>query len=84
MCIRDRHYDSYATDKELEAIFEKTFGPIQRKKYTEKKVRNYSPKPKLHKGKQKNHLPECVLVDEMCIRDSRKMLCYSQDVSHFC
>ena len=59
----EKHYDSYATDKELEAIFEKTFGPIQRKKYTEKKVRNYSPKPKLHKGKQKNHLPECVLVD---------------------
>lgn len=29
--------DSYATDKELEEIFEKTFGPIKRKKYTEKK-----------------------------------------------
>lgn len=59
----EKNYDSYATDKELEAIFEKTFGPIQRKKYTEKKVRNYSPKPKLYKGKEKNHLPECVLVD---------------------
>ena len=34
--------DSYATDKELEEIFEKTFGPIKRKKYTEKKVRQYS------------------------------------------
>ena len=59
----EKNYDSYATDKELEAIFEKTFGPIQRKKYTEKKVRNYSPKPKPYKGKEKNHLPECVLVD---------------------
>ena len=29
--------DSYATDKELEEIFEKTFGPIKRKKYTETK-----------------------------------------------
>lgn len=29
--------DSYATDKELEEIFEKTFGPIKRKKYNEKK-----------------------------------------------
>ena len=34
--------DSYATDKELEEIFEKTFGPIKRKKYNEKKVRQYS------------------------------------------
>jgi small GTP-binding protein len=55
--------DSYATDKELEAIFEKTFGPIKRKKYTETTVRNYQQKPKQYKGKQKNNLPECVLVD---------------------
>ncbi len=55
--------DSYATDKELEAIFEKTFGPIKRKKYTETTVRNYQQKPKQYKGKQNNNLPECVLVD---------------------
>ena len=55
--------DSYATDKELEAIFEKTFGPIKRKKYTDTKVRNYHQKPKQYKGKQNNNLPECVLVD---------------------
>ena len=55
--------DSYATDKELEAIFEKTFGPIKRKKYTETTVRNYQQKTKQYKGKQNNNLPECVLVD---------------------
>ncbi len=55
--------DSYATDKELEAIFEKTFGPIKRKEYTETTVRNYQQKPKQYKGKQNNNLPECVLVD---------------------
>lgn len=55
--------DSYATDKELEAIFEKTFGPIKRKKYTETTVRNYQQKPKQYKGKQNNNLSECVLVD---------------------
>lgn len=55
--------DSYATDKELEAIFEKTFGPVKRKKYTETKVKNYHQKPKQYKGKQNNNLPECVLVD---------------------
>ena len=38
----NKYRDSYATDKELEEIFEKTFGPIKRKKYTEKKVRQYS------------------------------------------
>ena len=32
----NKYRDSYATDKELEEIFEKTFGPIKRKKYTEK------------------------------------------------
>ena len=58
-----KKHDSYATDKELEAIFEKTFGPIKRKKYTETKVRNYNHKPKKYKGKQSNNLPECVLVD---------------------
>ena len=30
--------DSYATDKELEEIFEKTFGPIKRKKYNNYKL----------------------------------------------
>ena len=48
--------DSYATDKELEEIFEKTFGPIKRKKYTEKKVRQYS-------ETHKKVLPQCLLVD---------------------
>lgn len=56
-------YDSYATDKELEAIFEKTFGPIKRKKYAETKIRNYNHKPKKYKGRQDNNLPECILVD---------------------
>lgn len=55
--------DSYATDKELEAIFEKTFGPIKRKKHTETTARNYQQKTKQYKGKQNNNLPECVLVD---------------------
>ena len=55
--------DSYTTDKELEAIFEKTFGSIKRKKYTETKTRNYNQKPKKYKGKQNNNLPECILVD---------------------
>lgn len=55
--------DSYTTDKELEAIFEKTFGPIKRKKYTETKTRNYNQKTKKYKGKQNNNLPECILVD---------------------
>lgn len=58
-----KNYDSYATDKELEAIFEKTFGPIKRKKHTETQVRNYDHKPKKYKGKANNNLPECVLVD---------------------
>lgn len=55
--------DSYTTDKELEAIFEKTFGPIKRKKYIETKTRNYNQKTKKYKGKQNNNLPECILVD---------------------
>lgn len=53
--------DSYATDKELEEIFEKTFGPIKRKKYTEKKVRQYSESKQ--KATHKNVLPQCLLVD---------------------
>ncbi|WP_288682040.1 translation factor GTPase family protein [uncultured Eubacterium sp.] len=53
--------DSYATDKELEEIFEKTFGPIKRKKYTEKKVRHYSENKQ--KVIHKKVLPQCVLVD---------------------
>jgi len=55
--------DSYATDKELEAIFEKTFGPIKRKKYSETKVKTYNKHTKKYKGKENNNLPECVLVD---------------------
>ena len=57
------NYDSYAADKELEAIFENTFGPIKRKNYTETKVRTYDNKAKKYKGKYNNNLPECVLVD---------------------
>ena len=53
--------DSYATDKELEEIFEKTFGPIKRKKYTEKKVRQYSENKQ--KSTHKKVLPQCLLVD---------------------
>lgn len=53
--------DSYATDKELEEIFEKTFGPIKRKKYTEKKVRQYSENKQ--KATNKKVLPQCLLVD---------------------
>ena len=53
--------DSYATDKELEEIFEKTFGPIKRKKYTEKKVRQYSENKQ--KATYKKVLPQCLLVD---------------------
>lgn len=53
--------DSYATDKELEEIFEKTFGPIKRKKYTEKKVRQYSENKQ--KATHKKVLPQCLLVD---------------------
>lgn len=53
--------DSYATDKELEEIFEKTFGPIKRKKYTEKKVRQYSENKQ--KTTHKKVLPQCLLVD---------------------
>lgn len=53
--------DSYATDKELEEIFEKTFGPIKRKQYTEKKTRTYNPVKTKTNAKPK--LPECVLVD---------------------
>lgn len=53
--------DSYATDKELEEIFEKTFGPIKRKKYTEKKVRQYSDNKQ--KATRKKVLPQCLLVD---------------------
>lgn len=55
------YIDSYATDKELEEIFEKTFGPIKRKKYTEKKVRHYSENKQ--KVIHKKVLPQCVLVD---------------------
>ena len=53
--------DSYATDKELEEIFEKTFGPIKRKKYNEKKVRQYSENKQ--KAIHKKVLPQCLLVD---------------------
>lgn len=59
--VSNTYRDSYATDKELEEIFEKTFGPIKRKKYTEKKVRHYSENKQ--KVIHKKVLPQCVLVD---------------------
>ncbi len=61
---KSKSYDSYATDKELEAIFEKTFGKVKRKKYQETKIRNYNNSgTKKYKGKVNNNLPECILVD---------------------
>lgn len=61
---KSKSYDSYATDKELEAIFEKTFGKVKRKKYQETKIRNYNKSgTKKYKGKVNNNLPECILVD---------------------
>ena len=59
--VSNAYRDSYATDKELEEIFEKTFGPIKRKKYTEKKVRQYSENKQ--KAIHKKVLPQCLLVD---------------------
>ena len=59
-----KYQDSYAGDKELMEIFERTFGPVKRKKYTESKVRTYQPKEKKYQSKAgKNNLPECLLVD---------------------
>ena len=55
--------DSYVADKELEAIFEKTFGPIKRKRYSETQVKTYNKPAKKYKGKTNNNLPECILVD---------------------
>jgi small GTP-binding protein len=60
---KTEYQDSYAGDKELMEIFEKTFGPVKRKKSYETKVRTYHPENKKYKGKTDNNLPECVLVD---------------------
>jgi small GTP-binding protein len=60
----NNRYDSYASDKELDAIFEKTFGPVKRRQYSEAKVRNYNkPATKKYKAKSDSNLPECILVD---------------------
>lgn len=56
-----KNKDSYAIDKELEEIFEKTFGPIKRKQYSEKKTRTYNPVKQKNNSKPK--LSECLLVD---------------------
>lgn len=56
--------DSYAGDKELMAIFEKTFGPIKRRRASEKKIKTYHPENKQYRSKNKNmNLKECLLVD---------------------
>lgn len=55
--------NTYAGDKELEEIFERTFGKIKRKKISTPTVRRYDSKPKVYKGNNKNNLAECVLVD---------------------
>lgn len=61
---RKEYRDSYAGDKELMEIFEKTFGPVKRRQYNDKKVRTYHPENKKYKGKTNNHnLPQCLLVD---------------------
>ena len=61
---KSEHHDSYAGDKELMEIFEKTFGPVKRKAYSETKVRAYHPENKKYKAKSGNsNLPQCVLVD---------------------
>ena len=44
-------------------IFEKTFGPVKRRQYNEKKVKTYYPENKKYKGKSNNNLPHCLLVD---------------------
>lgn len=55
--------NTYAGDKELEEIFERTFGKIKRKKIATPTVRRYDSKPKVYKGNNKNNLAECVLAD---------------------
>ncbi|MFQ9515242.1 MAG: NYN domain-containing protein [Eubacterium sp.] len=61
---RTEYQDSYAGDKELMEIFEKTFGPVKRRNYKETKVRTYHPENKKYKNNSGNgNLPECLLVD---------------------
>lgn len=55
--------NTYASDKELEEIFEKTFGKVKRKKSSAPTIRRYDSEPKKYKGSGKSSLPECVLVD---------------------
>lgn len=60
---KTEYHDTYAGDKELMEIFEKTFGPVKRRVYNETKIRTYHPENKKYKGKVHNNLPECLLVD---------------------
>lgn len=61
---KKEYKDSYAGDKELMEIFEKTFGPIKPRQYNDKKIRIYNPENKKYKGKTNNYnLPQCLLVD---------------------
>lgn len=58
-----KYVDSYAGDKELMEIFEKTFGPVKRRQYTEKVVKSYSDSKPYKAKKNNTKLPDCVLVD---------------------
>ncbi len=55
--------DSYAADKELMESFERTFGPVKRKKFQEKKTRDYTKSKKPVYRKSGKTLPDCLLVD---------------------
>ncbi|MCR5737022.1 MAG: TetM/TetW/TetO/TetS family tetracycline resistance ribosomal protection protein [Eubacterium sp.] len=55
--------DTYATDQELMAIFEKTFGPVRRKRYQEKRSSVYEKQKKPVYRKKGPNLPSCLLVD---------------------
>lgn len=61
--VKTEYRDSYAGDKELMEIFEKTFGPVKRRQYKETKIKEYKSENK-YKGKSnKQNLPHCLLVD---------------------
>ncbi len=61
---KKEHQDSYAADKELMAIFEQTYGPVNRRNTSQKKTKSYEPEKKTTQaGKKKQNLPECILID---------------------
>ncbi len=55
--------DSYAGDKELMAIFEKTFGPVKRRQYNDRKVKEFKTDKPYKAKSNKQSLPHCLLVD---------------------